>query len=101
MIGGWEATTAVIGVAAVIGSTWVSIYKHNNPRESKAGTEASVEGRIIKLEGEVSHALQGQARLEKENAEKRRRFEEVVDGIYATIHEMRKEWLDLLKELRK
>jgi uncharacterized coiled-coil protein SlyX len=101
MIGGWEAVTAIIGVSAVIGSTWTSIYKHNNPRAPKAETEAGMEGRIIKLEGDAAHTLQGLQRLEKDHAEKRQRFEKVVDDIFAHIHEIRKDFTALLKELRK
>lgn len=100
MIGGWEAVTAIIGVAAVIGSTWASIHRANRGG-TREPLEANMEARLVKLEGDLGHAVQGQERLEKEHAEKRRRFEEVVDGIYASINELRKEWRDLLKELRK
>lgn len=97
-MGGWETCTAIIGVAAVIASAWTSIYKHKRP--TKAPIEASLEGRVIKLEGEVLHAVAAQKRLEKEQADKRERMEKLVDGIYVAINELRKEILDLVKKGR-
>lgn len=96
MMDGWQAVTAIVGVAAVIGSTWVSIYRHNT-QAPKEPVEASMEVRITKLEGGLEHAVQGQERLEKEQADKRKRFEDVVDGIYKAIDDVRKEVFELVK----
>jgi hypothetical protein len=100
MMGGWEAATAIIGVAAVIGSTWASIHKTNRRPDREPAEVSNLEPRLVKLEADMGHVLAGQGRLEDDNREARQRHEDVVAGIYQAIDGLRQEILDIVKQRR-
>jgi len=95
-VGPWEMPIAAIGVAAVIGSTWVSIYRHNNPKEPTS-QENSMEARLGRLEGDVAHLAADQKRMDQENRDTRARYESTVASIFAAIDDLRKEIIEIFK----
>lgn len=94
----WEIATTILGVTTIIVGGCVKIFRKPDP--PLAQVENDYEARIIKLEGDLHHAQQNAQRLEKEHQDSRRRHEQVIDGIYEAISELRKEVLEILKKGR-
>lgn len=86
---GWEVVTAIIGVATVIGSTYASIWKTKNPPPAPPAIHGQVSERVAKLEEAVKHHGHTNKRMLEEFADNRKRHDQVVDGIYGAINDLR------------
>lgn len=88
---GWEVVTTVLGVATIIASSYVSIWKARNaplPHDPPA-IHAQVNERVAKLEETVRHHGHTSKRLQDDFSDSRRRHDQVVDGIYSAINDVR------------
>jgi hypothetical protein len=96
---GWETVTAILGVVAIIVSAYVNIWKTKRaPIEKPPAISAE---RVAKLEERLRHGEQNQIRLQKDFDEARRRQDQVVDGIYSAIDDVRKMVFKIFESLGK
>lgn len=88
---GWQIVTVILGIAAVIASTYASIWKARNAPEPTPppAIHGQVSERIAKLEETVLHHGRANKRLQDEFADSRKRHDQVVDGIYGAINDVR------------
>lgn len=94
---GWQTVTVILGIAAVIASTYASIWTLKNRQSEPAALEQAINERMAKVEAHVEHQQQNFKRFETEAKDSRRRQETVVDGIYTAIDGLRNEVIELIK----
>jgi hypothetical protein len=91
----WENVTALLGVVTIIMSGLVGILRGKQSRE-RPSAAVSTE-RFVAVEQKVMHQEANHRRLEGEFQNTRLRHDEVVDGIYKAIDDLRNLVIGTLK----